>query len=88
MFAAHAFVVHKCDTRYLLANRDAAGRQLEVVRVLAPRGLRRRADECPAVPAADGRVEGDRLPGSYINFYIAGDGEWFPSQSPKLLTPP
>jgi agmatine deiminase len=52
---------------------------LDVVKILAPRGLLRTEDECRDLePQADGllaRAVGDEMPGTYINFYMASGTE-------------
>jgi len=53
---------------------DARGRQLEVHTIHQPGPLHRTKAECEGIDAVEGsraRREGDRLPASYVNFYIA-----------------
>jgi agmatine deiminase len=61
---------------YLHGESDARDRSLEVVKILAPRPMKRRPDECVDLVGApeDLAQVGDDLPGSYINFYIANGG--------------
>ena len=57
--------------------RDARGRKLEVVRVPMPGPLRMTAAEAAGVVRCEGtrgRRAGERLAGSYVNFYIANRG--------------
>lgn len=57
--------------------RDARGRKLEVVRVPLPGPLRMTAAEAAGVVRCEGtrpRRAGERLAGSYVNFYIANRG--------------
>jgi agmatine deiminase len=57
--------------------RDARGRRLEVVRLPMPGPLRMRAREARGLIAREGskaRAAGERLAGSYVNFYIANGG--------------
>jgi agmatine deiminase len=57
--------------------RDARGRRLKVKRLIMPAPLRLRAREAAGVIAregAQGRVAGERLAASYVNFYIANGG--------------
>ena len=57
--------------------RDAMGRKLEVVRLPMPGPLRMTAAEAAGVVRTEGarpRRAGDRLAGSYVNFYIANRG--------------
>jgi agmatine deiminase len=61
----------------LHAARDARGRRLEVVRLPAPGPLTMAAQEAAGVLRHKGthrRVAGERLAGSYVNFYIANGG--------------
>ena len=47
--------------------------QTGVVKVLAPRNMRRTASDLDGLdPDPEGRKEGERLPATYINFYLAG----------------
>jgi agmatine deiminase len=58
----------------LEAARDARGRSLEVIRLRSPRPLRISAEEAEGVDAVAGtqpRRAGDRIPASYVNFYLA-----------------
>jgi agmatine deiminase len=60
--------------RRLLAASDAAGRSLEVIELPLPRPVEITAAEAAGVVAAEGthpRREGDRMAGSYVNFYAA-----------------
>lgn len=61
---------------YLQSETDARDRPLEVVKIFAPRPMKRRPDECVDLVGApeDLAQAGDDLPGSYINFYIANGG--------------
>ena len=57
--------------------RDARGRRLEVVRVPMPGPLRMSAGEAAGIVRREGskpRRAGERLAGSYVNFYIANRG--------------
>jgi agmatine deiminase len=67
--------------RRLRAARDARGRELEVIRMPMPGPLYVSAEEAAGVQAARGsmpRAAGDRLAGSYVNFYPANDRVVFP----------
>jgi agmatine deiminase len=58
----------------LQAARDARGRSLEVIRVRSPPPLTITAEEAEGVDAVAGtqpRHAGDRIPASYVNFYLA-----------------
>jgi agmatine deiminase len=58
----------------LEAARDARGRSLEVIRVRSPRPLTIGGEEAEGVDAVAGtqpRRAGDRIPASYVNFYLA-----------------
>jgi len=60
--------------RRLKQARDARGRRLTIHRIHQPGPLFMTADEAAGVDAREGtraRRAGDRLPASYINFYIA-----------------
>lgn len=61
---------------YLQGETDARGRSLEVVKVLAPRPMKRRQEECTGLVGVpeDLPQRGDDMPASYINFYIANQG--------------
>ena len=70
----------------LHAARDARGRRLEVVRLPMPGPLRMRAREARGLIARDGtraRAAGERLAGSYVNFYIANGGIVMPLLDPR-----
>ena len=57
--------------------RDAHGRRLEVTRLPMPGPLKLTAREAAGVVAGEGtkvRRAGERLAGSYVNFYIANGG--------------
>jgi agmatine deiminase len=56
---------------------DARGRRLEVHKIHQPDPVTITGEECEGVDHVEGtlpRREGERLPASYINFYIAGRG--------------
>jgi agmatine deiminase len=56
--------------------RDAAGRELEVLRLPTPRPLTIAPHEAAGVASAPGtlpRRAGDRMAASYVNFYVAND---------------
>jgi agmatine deiminase len=66
--------------------RDARGRRLKVVRLPMPGPLYMRAREARGLIAREGtraRAAGERLAGSYVNFYLANGGLVMP-----LLDPP
>jgi len=65
--------------------RDARGRKLEVVRVPMPGPLRMSREESRGVMRCEGtrpRRAGERLAGSYVNFYIANRGIVMPLLDP------
>jgi agmatine deiminase len=67
--------------RRLEAATDAQGRSFEVVRLPAPAPLAMTAEEALGVDAREGtmaRRAGDRLAGSYVNFYLATSRLVFP----------
>jgi agmatine deiminase len=67
--------------RRLEAATDAQGRPFEVVRLPAPAPLAMTAEEALGVDAHEGtmpRRAGDRLAGSYVNFYLATSRLVFP----------
>ena len=67
--------------RRLLSMTDARGRCIEVHRIQQPGPLEITAEEAAGVEVAPGskpRRAGDRLAGSYVNFYIANDRVVFP----------
>ena len=67
--------------RRLLAARDARGRSLEVVRLPVPGPLFMTGEEAAGLVPAPGtqpRRAGDRLAGSYANFYVATTRVVFP----------
>jgi agmatine deiminase len=67
--------------RRLEAATDARGRRLEVVRIPSPGPLLMSAEEAEGVDEVEGtkpRQAGDRLAGSYINFYPGNDRIVFP----------
>jgi agmatine deiminase len=66
--------------------RDARGRRLKVKRLTMPAPLRLRAREAAGVIAREGtrgRVAGERLAASYVNFYIANGGIIMPLLEPR-----
>jgi len=66
----------------LSAARDARGRKLEIHRVRQPGPLYRTKEEAQGVVEVEGtkrRQAGERLPASYINFYIPNGGIVAPS---------
>jgi agmatine deiminase len=71
----------------LEAASDARGRSFEVVRLPSPGPLRIEADEAEGVDSVDGtkpRNRGDRLAGSYVNFYVANTRIVFPLLDERL----
>ncbi|HUO74786.1 MAG TPA: agmatine deiminase [Solirubrobacteraceae bacterium] len=65
---------------------DAAGRSLEVVRLPSPGPILISEDEARGVDAAEGtlpRRAGDRLAGSYVNYYLANTRIVFPLLDPR-----
>lgn len=65
----------------LEASTDAAGRRLQVIKVPLPRPMYRSAADVQGLDGIglEGHKEGDRLAGSYINFYIANGGVVVPA---------
>ena len=66
--------------------RDARGRSLEVIRLPAPGPLRIEEEEAAGVDAAPGsipRAAGDRMAGSYVNYYLADARVVFPLLDPR-----
>jgi agmatine deiminase len=66
--------------------RDARGRRLEVVRLPMPGPLYMRAREARGLIAREGskaRAAGERLAGSYVNFYLANGGIVMPLLDPR-----
>jgi agmatine deiminase len=66
--------------------RDARGRRLQVVRLPMPGPLAMSAREAAGVVPYEGtraRIRGERLPGSYVNFYIANGGIVMPLLDPR-----
>ncbi len=66
--------------------RDARGRRLQVVRLPMPGPLTMSAREAAGVVPYEGsrpRVRGERLAGSYVNFYIANGGIVMPLLDPR-----
>ncbi len=66
--------------------RDARGRSLEVIRLPAPGPLRIEEEEARGVDAAPGsipRAAGDRMAGSYVNYYLADARVVFPLLDPR-----
>jgi agmatine deiminase len=60
--------------RRLLAATDAAGRTLQVIELPLPGAVEITAEEAAGVVPVEGthpRLEGDRMAGSYVNFYAA-----------------
>jgi len=66
----------------LSAATDAKGRRFEIHRIHQPGPIYITAEECEGVDSIEGtlpRKTGDRLAGSYINFYIANGGVVMPT---------
>jgi agmatine deiminase len=66
--------------------RDARGRRLKIVRLPMPGPLTLRAREAHGIVAREGtkaRAAGERLAGSYVNFYIANGGIIMPLLDPS-----
>jgi agmatine deiminase len=66
----------------LRAATDAKGRGFEIHRIHQPEPITITKEESEGVDTVEGtlpRKEGDRLPGSYINFYIANGGVVMPT---------
>lgn len=68
-----------CQKAYeiLTTEKDAKGRNLEVIKLMLPANILITQEESEGVDAIDGtlpRLEGDRLAASYANFYIANGG--------------
>jgi len=66
----------------LIDSKDAKGRRLEVHKITQPNTITITYEESQGVDAIDGtipRQEGDRMAGSYINFYIANGGVIMPT---------
>lgn len=69
----------------LEAATDARGRSLEVIKLPAPGPLTATAEEAASVTPVEGsrpRRAGDRLAGSYVNFYIANSRVVYPLLDP------
>ena len=70
----------------LRSARDAQGRKLKIHKLPQPGPLYRTAEEARGVDAAEGgasRKTGERLAGSYVNFYIANSTVVMPLLDPK-----
>lgn len=70
----------------LMEARDAQGRRLKVHKLVQPGPLYRTAAESVGVDAAEGmqpRPAGERLAGSYVNFYIGNSAIVMPLLDPK-----
>jgi agmatine deiminase len=66
----------------LINSKDAKGRQLEVHKITQPNTITITREESQGVDAIEGtlpRQEGDRMAGSYINFYISNNGVIMPT---------
>ncbi|MDF9824608.1 agmatine deiminase [Breznakia sp. PF5-3] len=68
-----------CQKAYeiLSKEKDAKGRNLEIIKLMLPANVLITKEESEGVDAVDGtlpRMEGDRLAASYANFYIANGG--------------
>lgn len=62
----------KKDLEYLESVTDAKGRKIEVVKIHVPNPITITKEEAEGVDLVEGtypRIEGDRLPASYINYY-------------------
>jgi agmatine deiminase len=67
--------------------RDARGRELEVIRIPSPGPLTITEEEAAGVDVAEGtkpRRAGDRMAGSYANFYIGSSRIVFPLLDPRF----
>lgn len=68
------YAMSKADYDYLLSERDAKGRKLKIHKLLLPKPVRIREEECNGLLSLDGeptRTPGERLAASYVNFYIS-----------------
>jgi agmatine deiminase len=71
----------------LKSARDAQGRKLKIHKLPQPGPLHRTSEEARGVDAVDGgatRETGERLAGSYVNFYIANATVVMPLLDPKM----
>lgn len=62
--------------KQLEAATDACGRKITVHKILSPVPMYRTVEECVGI--TDFRTPGERLPASYVNFYLANGGVVFP----------
>jgi agmatine deiminase len=70
----------------LRAARDARGRRLKIIKLPMPGPLRISASEAAGLLSREGtqrRQAGDRMAGSYVNYYIANGGVVMPLLDPK-----
>jgi agmatine deiminase len=70
----------------LEANTDARGRSLEVVTLPSPGPLQLTAEEAAGIDAREGtqaRLAGERLAGSYVNFYLGNSRIVMPLLDPR-----
>ncbi len=70
----------------LSAARDARGRRLKIHKIIQPGPLRMTKEEARGIRHVDGtypRRAGDRLPGSYVNFFIANGAVVAPLLDPR-----
>ncbi len=66
---------------FLMSASDARGRRLQVHKIHQPGPLTIRAEEAEGVDSAEGTIPrraGDRLAGSYVNFYLCNGGAVVP----------
>ena len=70
------------NLEYLMSERDAKGRPIQVHKLPLPRPVYVTEAECAALDPVDGvpaRTPGERLAASYVNFYIANGGIIMPA---------
>jgi agmatine deiminase len=80
------YAVSKDAYERLMEARDAQGRRLKIHKLQQPGPLYRTAKEAQHVDAVDGvapRPNGERLAGSYVNFYLANSTLVLPLMDPK-----
>lgn len=76
------YAMSKADYDYLMSERDARGRKLNIHKLPLPQPVKINKEECSGLLHMNGlptRTPGERLAASYVNFYISNQAIIMPS---------